>query len=150
MTKQPSSGTALLAPHGDGSRKGGLNKACLTPICLASYGQQASLPSGKKNNDRKKKTANLKVACSNIRTMQDSEDGPQQCSFLVAGKLALLDISVAALREVHFTEQGSLMEDGAGYTLFWSGKNKDEHHLTAGFMINFHCQKTAECASWSF
>ena len=22
------------------------------------------------------------------------------------------------------------MEDGAGYTFFWSGKNKDEHHLS--------------------
>ena len=28
-TKQPSLGTALLAPHGDGPRKSGLNKACL-------------------------------------------------------------------------------------------------------------------------
>ena len=28
-TKQPSLGTALLAPHGDGPKKGGLNKACL-------------------------------------------------------------------------------------------------------------------------
>lgn len=27
MTKQPSLGTALLAPHGEGPRKGGLNKA---------------------------------------------------------------------------------------------------------------------------
>ena len=54
--------------------------------------------------------------------MQDSEDGPQQCSFLVAGKLAWLDISVAALREVHFAEQGSLMEDEAGYTLFQFGR----------------------------
>ena len=27
-TKQPSLGTALLVPHGDGPRKGGLNKAC--------------------------------------------------------------------------------------------------------------------------
>ena len=72
-TKQPSLGTALLAPHGDGPRKGGLNKVCLTPTWFASCGQRASLPSSKKN-ERKKKTANLKVACWNIRTMQDSED----------------------------------------------------------------------------
>ena len=90
-TKQPSLGTALLAPHGDGPRKGGLNKACLTPTWLASCGQQASLPSGKKN-ERKKKTANLKVACWNVHTMQDSEDRPQRRSALVAKELARLDI----------------------------------------------------------
>ena len=61
-TKQPSLGTALLAPHGDGPIKGGLNKACLTPTWFAIRGQRASLPSGKKN-ERKKKTANLEVAC---------------------------------------------------------------------------------------
>ena len=60
VTKQPSLGTALLAPHGDGPREGGLNKACLTPTWLASRGQWASLPSGKKNK-RKKKTATLKI-----------------------------------------------------------------------------------------
>ena len=75
-TKQPSLGTALLAPHGDGPRKGGLNKARLTPTWLASRGQRASLPSSKKN-ERKKKTANLKVACWNIHTMQGFEDRPQ-------------------------------------------------------------------------
>ena len=55
--------TALLTPHGDRPRKGGLNKACLTSTWLASHGQWVSLPSGKKN-ERKKNTANLKVACS--------------------------------------------------------------------------------------
>ena len=71
VSKQPSLGTALLAPHGDGPIKGGLNKTCLTPTWLASHGQQASLPSGKKN-ERKKKTANVKVACWKVGTMHDS------------------------------------------------------------------------------
>ena len=133
---RPSSpGTALLAPHGDGPTKGGLNNACLTPTWLASRGQRASLPSGKKNK-RKKKTANLKVARSNVRTMRDSEDRPQRRSALVARELAWLDINTAALSEVCFTEHGSLMEDEAGYTLCWSGKNKDECHLSGvGFMV---------------
>ena len=112
-TKQPSSGTALLAPQGDGPRKGGLNEACLTPTLLASRGQRASLQSGKKN-ERKKKTANLKVACWNVRIMQDSEDRPQRPSALVARELARPDINIAALSEVGFVEQGSLREDGAG------------------------------------
>ena len=116
-TKQPSLGTALFAPHGDRPRKRGLNKACLTLTWLASHGQRASFPSGKKNK-RKKKTADVKVACWNIRTMQDSEDHPQQCSARMARKLAHLDIDIAALSEAHFAEQGSLTEDGTGYTLF--------------------------------
>ena len=94
-----------------------LGTACLTPTWLASRGQRASLPSGKKNK-RKKKTANLKVARSNVRTMRDSEDRPQRRSALVARELARLDIDIAALSEVRFAEQGSLREDGAGYTLF--------------------------------
>ena len=54
----------------------------------------------------------------------------------MARELARLDINIAALSEVRFAEQGSLMEDGAGSTLFWSGKNKDEQRLSGvGFMI---------------
>ena len=112
-TKQPSLGTVLLAPHGDGPRTGGLNKACLTLTWLASRGQRTSLPSGK--NNKRKKTANLKVACWNIRTMQDSEYRPQRRSALVARELARLDIDSTALSEIRFAEQGSLTEDGAGY-----------------------------------
>ena len=48
--------------------------------------------------------------------MQDSEDRPQRRSALVARELARLDIDIAAHSEVRFTEQGSLREDGAGYT----------------------------------
>ena len=54
----------------------------------------------------------------------------------MARELAWLDIDIAALSKVRFAEQGSLREDGAGYTLFWSGKNKDKHRLSGlGFMI---------------
>ena len=68
--------------------------------------------------------------------MQDFEDRPQRRSALVARELARLDIDIAVLSEVRFAEQGSLREDGAGDTLFWSGKNKDEHRLTGvGFMM---------------
>ena len=68
--------------------------------------------------------------------MQDSENRLQRCSALVARELAHLDIDIAALNKVRFAEQGSLMDDGAGYTLFWSGKNKNERHLSGvGFMI---------------
>ena len=68
--------------------------------------------------------------------MQDSEDRPQRRSALVARELARLDIDIAALSEVRFAEQGSLREDGAGYTFFWSGKNKDECRFSGvGIMV---------------
>ena len=54
----------------------------------------------------------------------------------MARELARLDTDIAALSEVRFAEQGSLREDGTGYTLFWSVKNKDERRLSGvSFMI---------------
>ena len=61
--------------------------------------------------------------------MQDTEDRLQRHSALVARELARLDIDIAAFSKVRFAEQVSLREDGAGCTLFWSGKNKDERRL---------------------
>ncbi|XP_035672024.1 uncharacterized protein LOC118413014 [Branchiostoma floridae] len=70
--------------------------------------------------------------------MQDSDesDRPQRRTALVARELAKLDIDIAAISEVRFAEQGSLTEHGAGYTLYWSGKGRDERRLSGvGFMI---------------
>ncbi|XP_076442022.1 uncharacterized protein LOC143281001 [Babylonia areolata] len=70
--------------------------------------------------------------------MQDSDDSdrPQRRSALVARELAQLDIDIAALSEIRFTEQGSLTEEGAGYTLYWSGKSKEGRRLSGvGFTI---------------
>ena len=75
-----------------------LGTACLTPTWSASRSQRAALQSSKKN-ERKKKTANLKVACWNVRTMQDSEDRSRRRSALVARELARPDIDIAALSE---------------------------------------------------
>ena len=73
---------------------------------------------------------------SSLAQETDSEDGPQRCSALFARELARLDIDTAALSKTRLAGQGSLPEDGAGYTVFWSGKNKDEHRLSSvGFMI---------------
>ena len=68
--------------------------------------------------------------------MQYSDDRPQRRSALVARELARLDTDIAALSEVRFAEQGSLREDGAGYTLSLSVKNRDERRLSGvGLMI---------------
>ncbi|CAM4726631.1 unnamed protein product [Leuciscus chuanchicus] len=43
---------------------------------------------------------------------------------------------MAALSEIRFSEEGSLREHGAGYTLYWSGKLATERRLSGvGFMI---------------
>ena len=69
----------------------------------------------------------------------------------MARELARLDIDIAALSEVRFAGQGSLREDGAGYTLFLSGKNKDERRLSGvSFMIKTSiatCQLVIQTAS---
>ena len=66
----------------------------------------------------------------------DDNDRPQRRSALVAKELSRLDIDIAALSEVRFAEEGSLVEHGAGYTLFWSGRGKDEpRHSGVGFML---------------
>ena len=71
----------------------------------------------------------MKIAGWNVRTMLDSDDNdcPQRRSALVARELSRLDIDIAALSEVHFAEEGSLVEHGAGYTLFWSRRGKEEN-----------------------
>ena len=43
---------------------------------------------------------------------------------------------IAALGEVRFAAQGSLTEHGAGYTLYWSAKRKEDRRLSeVGFML---------------
>ena len=54
----------------------------------------------------------------------------------MARESARLDVDIAALSEVRYAEQGSLTKDGAGYTPFWSEKNKDERRpCGVSFMI---------------
>ena len=42
------------------------------------------------------------------------------------GEKSALDVDIATVNEVQFAEQGSLTEQGAGYTLFWFGKAREE------------------------
>lgn len=91
----------------------------------------------------------LKLACWNIRTMIDSADStrPERRSALIAHELARLDVDIAALSEIRFSEKGSLREHGAGYTLYWSGKPVTERRLSGvGFMIRDSI--ACKLASW--
>ena len=57
-------------------------------------------------------------------------------SGLIAHELARLNINTAALSEIHFSEERCLREHGAGYTLYWSGKSREERRLSGvGFLI---------------
>jgi len=45
-------------------------------------------------------------------------------------------VDIAALSEIRFPEEGSLKENGGGYTLYWSGKPATERRLSGvGFMV---------------
>ena len=70
--------------------------------------------------------------------MLDSSDSnrPERRSALIAHELSQLNIDIAALSEVCLPEEGSLKEQGAGYTLYWSGRPAGERRLSgAGFMV---------------
>ncbi|KAK0069239.1 craniofacial development protein 2 [Biomphalaria pfeifferi] len=87
---------------------------------------------------RVEKRIPLKVACWNICTLQDSNKSecPQRKSALVALGLARLDVDIAAPSEVRLESQGSLIERGADYTLYWSRKGTEEHRQSGvAFMV---------------
>ena len=74
----------------------------------------------------------------NIRTMFDKTESNrrERRSALIAHELSRVDVDFAALSDVRFPEEGSLQEQSAGYTLFWSGKPATERRLGgAGFML---------------
>lgn len=70
--------------------------------------------------------------------MLDSADStrPERRSALIAHELAQLDVDIATLSEIRLLEEGSLREHGAGYTLYWSGKQATKRRRSGvGFMI---------------
>ncbi|XP_067894561.1 craniofacial development protein 2-like [Heterodontus francisci] len=71
--------------------------------------------------------------------MRDFGDNscPQRRSALVA-------LDIAALSEVRVSEQGSLTEHNAGYTLYWSGRPQGEQCL---FGVSFMVKKTFKPAN---
>lgn len=86
----------------------------------------------------------MKIECWNVHTMLDSDDNNrlQRRSALMARELSRLDIDIAALSEVRFAEEGSLVEHGAGYTFFRSGRGKEEHcRSDVGFMMKNNIAK---------
>ncbi|KAI4825265.1 hypothetical protein KUCAC02_020952, partial [Chaenocephalus aceratus] len=86
-----------------------------------------------KNYGRKsRKSCNLRLATWNVRTLLDSygsSDRPHRRTALVAAELSRYNIDIAALSETRILDEGSLTEEGMGYTFFWKGYPSGGQHL---------------------
>lgn len=74
----------------------------------------------------------MKLATWNVRTLLDSyggSDKPHRRTALVAAELNSYDINIAALSETRLMDEGSLTEEGMGYTFFWKGYAPGGQHL---------------------
>nr|VZI06603.1 unnamed protein product [Spirometra erinaceieuropaei] len=70
----------------------------------------------------------LTLAAWNVRSLLDNprSNRPERRTALVARELARYKVDIVALSETRFSEQGQLVEVGAGYTFFWSGRPRAE------------------------
>ena len=84
----------------------------------------------------------MKLASWNVRTLLDlrgNSDRPCRRTALVAAELRRYNIDIAALSETRLLDEGSLKEEGMGYTFFlerfpswwktsaWCGTGDQEH-----------------------
>ena len=61
---------------------------------------------------------------------------PERRTAFVARELKQFDIDIAALSETRRAEEGSLREEGGGYTFYWKGKDLDQPRIHGvGFAI---------------
>ena len=80
----------------------------------------------------------MKVVCRNDRTMLDKANCSRtyRKSGLIANKLFILDIDTAVLSVASLVDDGSIQGLGAGFTLFWSGKQSTSRRLSdVGFIV---------------
>lgn len=90
---------------------------------------------------RQKRRQRFKIGTWNVRTLLDRENSnrPERRTAIVARELQRYDIDIAALSETRLADQGKLLEDGAGYTFFWSGLPKgSRREYGVGFAIANH------------
>lgn len=74
----------------------------------------------------------------NVRTLLDRAGTlrPERRTALVAKELQRYRIDIAALSETRLADEGSLREEGGGYTFFWKGKPQAEDRIHGvGFAI---------------
>ena len=75
---------------------------------------------------RRKRNKALTIAAWNVRTLADRKDSgrAERRSALITRELGRYGIDIAALSETRFLDKGQLVEEKAGYTIFWSGRTK--------------------------
>ena len=105
VSRQPSLGIALPTLEREAPRKGGVKKACSDHTWLANRGQRDFTCSG-----RNCKTKKITVATWNVRTMLGRGNRLERRTALIARKLQLFDIEIAALQETRFQAQDQLQE----------------------------------------
>ncbi|KAJ4918209.1 hypothetical protein JOQ06_023050 [Pogonophryne albipinna] len=116
---------SVLKSGGDGVLA---NELDTTPIGPFHYrGRNKNKNYGRKS----RKSCNLRLEC-NVRTLLDSygsSDRPHRRTALVAAELSRYNIDIAALSETRILDEGSLTEEGMGYTFFWKGYLSGGQHL---------------------
>ena len=131
MTEQPFSGTALLSPVGKGLEK--LTQRKLASHNLVNTRSRLGIQLGgrrkSKSNIRSgaRQTSMYFGAWNEINLMDTGKSSrSERMTAIVGNELARYNIDIAALCETRLAETGDLTEHGAGYTFFWSGKQKNE------------------------
>jgi len=74
----------------------------------------------------------MKLATWKIRTLLDSYGRTIRAHIrtaLVVAELRRYNINIAALSETRLLDEGSLTEEGSGYTFFWTGHPPGGQHL---------------------
>ena len=122
-----------MPQSGDGPRKGGPKKAHLSSLLVEATTPPEAFHYSGRNNDN---NINLRVGTWNVRTMLDLDSAnndvtrPRRRSALIALELERYKIDMAALSETRLSGEGSLTEDGGGYTFYWKGhpEGQPRHH----------------------
>ena len=93
---------------------------------------------GRQNDNEQKRKQRLQFAAWNIRSLIDSARSnlPRRRTAIVAAELARYNIDIAALSETRLPDNGSLTEEGGGYTFFWQGLPLDAQRIHGvGFAV---------------
>ena len=98
-----------------------------------------------KHTDNKKAACGLKIACWNVRTLQDNDNSLERKTATVAQHLSRYNIDISALSETRFPETGELEEVKGGYTFYWSGRKPEEaRQAGVGFAIKSSIARNLE------
>ena len=103
--------------------------------CVHTYPAISPFPSCCMSQQKQKK---FTLGAWNVRTRLDraSTLRPERRTALVAKELRRYRIDIAALSETRLADEGTLMEEGSGYTFFWKGKPQAEDRIHGvGFAI---------------